>query len=593
VLSGSGAVLASRAIGAKDLVTDLVDHPGNQASRLAFAISVPGGIVVYEQFEVNPAQLTASQESSPFSELQGAVYAAPTADRSKLLFSTATHVPLTGTIDQQVLHIGADRWLLVASARQPLVGGFASKTQWIILALGLLTSFIAFAAAEILLRRRRYALALVDDRTATLRRTLTDLETARASAEAANLAKSEFLSRMSHELRTPLNAVLGFAQVLELGELTEGQQQSVTQIAKGGQHLLELINEVLDIARIETGNLSLSAEPVLVADIVDDVLDLIEPLANQRNIRCSVGDGCDAGFVLADRQRLKQVLLNLVKYNEPGGTVTISSNGDDDTVRIAVTDTGPGIPEDQHDLLFEPFERLGAELTNTEGAGVGLALSRRLTEAMNGVLAVNSTVGEGSTFWLELQRAEGPVEYHQRTTAAGPRLTSPEISTDSARRTVLYIEDNLANVKLIEHIFDHQPNIEVVAAMQGRLGIELAQQHRPALILLDLHLPDMNGEKVLTELRADSRLVHTPIFVLTADATDRQAARLVAAGATAYITKPIDVQQLLTLVNDTLVEAAAHATRRGTDRPEAPEENFPADRSGLPQPASSSTTAST
>jgi len=555
-LTGARAALARRAITAKDLVSSVTTHDGRK-TVLAFAVALPNGIVAYEEIKIDPKQLTESRGNSPFDELHAAIYVAPTADPSELLYSTSAQLPLHGTVAKQVLDIGADRWLLVTSARRSLVGSFTENIPWIVFALGIAASIAAFAAVEILLRRRAYALALVEERTATLRQTMGELDAARVHAEAANDAKSEFLSRMSHELRTPLNAVLGFGQVLELGDLTESQQQSVTQILKGGQHLLELINDVLDISRIETGNLTLSAEPVAVDDIVDDVLDLIEPLAAQQGIRCSTTRVDDEScYVLADRQRLKQILLNLlanaVKYNNTGGTVTISYDRPSDArLRIKITDTGPGIPPDRRDLLFEPFERLGAEQTPVEGAGIGLALSRRLAQAMKGVLDVDSTEGQGSTFWIELPTTEGPVERHERTTA-GRSIAPPEASPDSPRHTILYIEDNLANIKLIEQVLEYRHDIHLITAMQGRLGIELALQHQPELILLDLHLPDIGGETVLTEIRAHTDTANVPIIVMTADATERQHARLLAAGATAYLTKPIDVRQLLEIIEHNL-----------------------------------------
>ena len=277
---------------------------------------------------------------------------------------------------------------------------------------------------------------------------------------------------MSHELRTPLNAVLGFAQLLEIeSTLTADQHESVTQIVKGGRHLLELINEVLDIARIETGNLGLSAEPVLPGDVVSDVIDLVRPLAVERSISIATNLRMGDAYVLADRQRLRQVLLNLlsnaVKYNHIGGTITVECDQIDAShVRISVTDTGDGISADHHEKLFQPFERLGAEQTNIEGTGVGLALSRRLADAMGATLDFESTVGQGSTFWIELPVVEGPVERIERLTP----LTSVATGSQAPRHTVLYIEDNLANVKLIEHVFAARGNVDVVAAMQGRLG---------------------------------------------------------------------------------------------------------------------------
>ena len=370
---------------------------------------------------------------------------------------------------------------------------------------------------------------------------------------------------MSHELRTPLNAVLGFAQVLEMGDLSESERQSVTQITKGGHHLLELINDVLDISRIETGNLTLSPEPVLVDDVVDDVLDLIEPLAGQRQIRCHAIRGVDETFVLADRQRLKQVLLNLlanaVKYNQPGGTVTVSYVAPtDDRVRICVTDTGPGIPAGKQERLFEPFERLGAEQTGVEGAGIGLALSRRLAEAMDGVLDVESAEGEGSTFWIELHAAVDPIERHHTT--SNTVLVAPPSPFEEAEHTVLYVEDNLANIKLIEHVLEYRPEIHLITAIQGRMGVEIAQQHLPELILLDLHLPDISGETVLAELRTNADTATTPVIVLTADANEQLHARLIAAGATAYMTKPLDVRRLLELVDEHLTRLDAQRSSR-------------------------------
>ncbi len=563
-VTGARADLVRRAMRANDLVADIIARNERRGTTLGFAVPLPTGIVVYQEYTLQASQLTRSGTDSPFSELDGAVYVGTTAQPDRLLFSTTKD--LHGTVNRQMLKVGADQWLLETKARGSLVGSFAEAAPWVVLALGLLLSVIAFAAVDLLLRRRAYAMALVEERTAELRETMTELEAASASAAAANRAKSEFLSRMSHELRTPLNAVLGFAQVLELGDLTEAQRQAVTQILKGGEHLLALINDVLDIARIETGDLSLSAEPVCPAEIVDDVLDLVEPLAAQRGIECrAVATAGDAGstFVIADRQRLKQVLLNLVanavKYNKPGGSVVITTEQRGERLRIKITDTGPGIAADRLAMLFQPFERLGAETTNVEGAGIGLALSRRLAEAMGGTVDVESTEGAGSTFWVELGTTEGPVERHERTSPTTPLGTSPA-PDEPLRHTVLYIEDNLANVKLIEHVLDHRRDVELMTAMQGRLGITLALQHHPALILLDLHLPDVGGETVLAGLRSDPATATTPVLVLTADATDRQRKRLLAAGATEYLTKPLDVRQLLELVDEHLPRAVGSPT---------------------------------
>jgi signal transduction histidine kinase/ActR/RegA family two-component response regulator len=390
-----------------------------------------------------------------------------------------------------------------------------------------------------------------------LRKRETALRQAQEAADAANRSKSEFLSRMSHELRTPLNAVLGFGQLLELEELTAQQSEAVVHILKGGRHLLDLIDEVLDISRIETGRLPLSPEPVLVSELLRDTVDLIRPLATQRSVHL-LADGANTcqAYVFADRQRLKQILLNLlsnaVKYNRSGGTVTVSCGAPDDSrLRINVTDTGPGIGAEHLALLFLPFERLGAERTDTEGTGIGLALSRRLAEAMGGTLDVVTTLGQGSTFWVELPLVEGPVERYERLNS-GVLTAVDDVPPTGRGHTVLYIEDNLSNLELVERVLAKRHEVEVIAAMQGGLGLELARQHRPALILLDLHLPDMGGDQVLHQLRDDPATAAIPVIMVSADATPGQIQRLLAAGAIDYLTKPLDVRKLLRLLAEVL-----------------------------------------
>jgi PAS domain S-box-containing protein len=379
---------------------------------------------------------------------------------------------------------------------------------------------------------------------------------AQEAAEAANKAKSEFLSRMSHELRTPLNAVLGFGQLLELEDLDDSKRDAVQHILKAGGHLLDLINEVLDISRIEAGEMSLSPEPVLAAELVQEAADLIRPLADQRGIQLVVdGSGACNCYMFADRQRAKQVLLNLlsnaVKYNRPGGTVAVSCDQPSDTrLQISVDDTGGGIAAERLGLLFTPFERLGAEHTGEEGTGIGLALSRRLAEAMGGTLEATSTLGRGSTFTVELPRVEGPVERYERLNRDP---VSPEPASD--RRVVLHIEDNLSNATLVERVLAQRPGVEVVAAMHGRLGLELAREHQPALVLLDLHLPDMDGEHVLQRLRDDPATASIPVVIVSADVTAGQVQRLLSAGASAYLTKPIDVRDLLRHVDEAVADA--------------------------------------
>jgi signal transduction histidine kinase/CheY-like chemotaxis protein/HAMP domain-containing protein len=386
-----------------------------------------------------------------------------------------------------------------------------------------------------------------------------DLEKARQEADRANLAKSEFLSRVSHELRTPLNAILGFAQLLEMDSLNPDQRESLGHILKGGRHLLSLINEVLDISRIESGRLALSLEPVPVREVVAESLDLIAPLAAQRNIRVSGGASDSlAGFVLADRQRLTQVLLNLlsnaVKYNRPEGAVTIACERAADRLRITVSDTGPGIPPDRMARLFKPFDRLGVEQAGVEGTGLGLALSMGLVQAMGGRLAAESTPGVGSAFWVELPIAEGPKEQVERAGDAPPPV---DLAASRRAKLVLYVEDNIPNLKLIERLLAHRPEVRLLPTMQGRLGLDLARQHPPSLILLDLHLPDMQGDEFLRRLREDPDTRDIPVVVITADATPGQEERLRAAGARDYVTKPLNVKRLLALLDELLEPAAA------------------------------------
>jgi len=399
----------------------------------------------------------------------------------------------------------------------------------------------------------------LDERSASL----TDATLKLRSADLASQAKSEFLSRMSHELRTPLNAVLGFAQLLEMDHLSPEQQESVGHILKGGRHLLNLINEVLDIARIEAGRLSLSLEPISVREVVQESLDLIRPIAANVNVQLNTAaDSIPEAYVMADRSRLKQVLLNLLsnaaKYNHQGGAVTLTCEMlPQHRLRIRVSDTGPGIPPDKLDRLFIPFERLGAEQTAVEGTGLGLSLSKGLVEAMRGSLGVESTVGQGSTFWIDLALVEGPV---QRLARLGTSLPSPaDLVASQKARIILYIEDNLSNLKLIQRVLAQRPEVRLLPAMQGRLGLDLAREHRPDLILLDLHLPDLPGQEVLRALQETPETRQIPVVMISADATRTQIDRLLAAGARAYLTKPLDVKKFLALLDEILKE-------RGPDR---------------------------
>jgi PAS domain S-box-containing protein len=385
------------------------------------------------------------------------------------------------------------------------------------------------------------------------------LREAKEEADRANHAKSDFLSRMSHELRTPLNSILGFGQLLDRQTPTETQRPRIRYILSAGRHLLNLINEVLDISRIEAGTLQLSVEPVCLEEAIGEALDLMRPLAAERTIVLASNCSLDtATYVLADRQRLKQVLLNLlsnaVKYTAVKGCVTVSfADSGNDLTRISVRDTGAGIPVDKLARLFTPFDRLGAERSTVEGTGLGLALCQRLVHAMKGSIGVNSTLGNGSTFWLDLPHAQSPLQTLSVTRS--PSAAEPPIAEESRR--ILYIEDNFSNVTLVDQMLAERPALELMTAMQGRVGLELARQHSPDLVLLDLHLPDMPGWQVLAQLKADQLTRDIPVVVISADATSPQIKRLLSAGARAYLTKPIDIAEFFRVIEDALTPATA------------------------------------
>jgi PAS domain S-box-containing protein len=374
------------------------------------------------------------------------------------------------------------------------------------------------------------------------------LARAKEEAERANRAKSEFLSRMSHELRTPMNSILGFAQLLARGELAAQQSKSVQHILKAGRHLLHLINEVLEISRIEAGREQFSLEPVALAPVLEEVLGLVRPLAQQHGVTLHGGPWPGEAYVHADRQRLVQVLLNLlsnaIKYNHANGTVRLQAALQADRrCAIRVIDTGMGVPAHRLDELFTPFSRLGAEQSDVEGTGLGLALSRRLCEAMGGTLTLDSTTPDGSVFLVRLDAAESPL----RVFESGAHF--PAVRATYRDTALLYIEDNLANLSLVETILLARPGWRVLPALQGQLGVELAREHRPELILLDLHLPDIPGDEVLRRLRADPRTATTPIVIVSADATPTSVERLRVMGANAYLTKPLDVDEFLRVVD--------------------------------------------
>jgi protein-histidine pros-kinase len=372
------------------------------------------------------------------------------------------------------------------------------------------------------------------------------LRDAVAAAQAANEAKTLFLSRMSHELRTPLNAVLGFGQLLQRQLAGSEYAEAIGHIVKGGHHLLDLINDVLDIARIESGEMSISSEPVPVTGIVEETLQLMQPLAESADVTLLLLPGAADDYVLADRQRLRQVLLNLlsnaIKYNRPGGRVWLGWHAAGGRVAIGVRDDGPGIEPSVQDRLFTPFDRLGAEASGVDGTGIGLALTRSLTEMMGGSIAVESSREQGSTFTVTLQCTEAHAAVPQSSPGS---LDADYELADAPPATLLYIEDNAPNVRVIEHLLRLRPQWRLMHAALGSLGIELADAHEPDLVLLDLHLPDLSGREVLAAIRARPAMRHTPVVVLTADASAGLAHRIRDAGATDYLTKPLDIDRLL------------------------------------------------
>jgi len=370
-------------------------------------------------------------------------------------------------------------------------------------------------------------------------------------AESASQAKSEFLARMSHELRTPLNSIIGFSQLLDLEGLDPRQHDHVSHVLKAARHLLELIDEVLELARIETGRLPVSPEPVALADAVREAVELVAPLAGEHDIALDYDtDGLAHNeHVRADRHRLEQVLLNVltnaIKYNRPGGRVDVSFTvTNDGRIRTTISDTGIGIESERLTKLFEPFERLGAEFTEVQGTGLGLALSRGLLEAMGGTIEIHSTPGTGTTVTIELAIAQRPEDQprsdHDREQTG--------LDTTGGKHLILYIEDNLSNLTLVQRIFERHATVQLLPAMQATIGLELARQHRPDLIILDLHLPDMPGSEVLTRLKAAQPTREIPVVVLTADASKTQHTLVTQLGAADYLNKPLDVPTFLDVI---------------------------------------------
>ncbi|MDO8291497.1 MAG: ATP-binding protein [Gallionella sp.] len=389
----------------------------------------------------------------------------------------------------------------------------------------------------------------------TLQDKNTELESARFVAEKANLAKSIFLSKMSHELRTPLNAILGFAQLLEGGSPppTPAQTVRLHQIIKAGWYLLELINEILDLAVIESGKLSLSREPVSLIDVMRECQAMIEPQAQQRGIPIDFLPFDHTWFANADRTRVKQVLINLlsnaIKYNREHGTVEVKCTASPDRIRISIKDSGAGLPPEKLVQLFQPFNRLGQETGSEEGTGIGLVVTKQLVELMGGTIGMESTVGVGSEFWIELIRDVTP---HLTAGHVLPAERTPQSHEDAALRTLLYVEDNPANLMLVEQIIEGHPQVRMLSARDGNLGVALARAHLPDVILMDINLPGISGIEALNILRKDPATAHIPVVALSANAMLRDIEEGLEAGFFRYLTKPIKVNEFMNALDEAL-----------------------------------------
>jgi PAS domain S-box-containing protein len=427
------------------------------------------------------------------------------------------------------------------------------------------------AAARDITERKQFEHALQE--------TNAELESARAVAEKANLAKSEFLSSMSHELRTPLNAVLGFAQLMasDTPSPSKPQQQSIEQILQAGWYLLRLINEILDLAMIESGKVTMSQEAMSLADVLRDCQSMIEPQADKRGIRMTFPQSDELYYVHADRTRVKQVMINLlanaIKYNRDGGTVIVEcAMSGENRVRVSVTDSGAGLAQDEVTQLFQPFNRLGQATSAEEGTGIGLVVTKQLVELMGGVIGVSSNVGVGSVFWVELAASSAPALAFDSGNAPGTGGSDPVAAQPAApQRTLLYVEDNPANLALVEQLIARRGDLKLLTAVDGQLGVQLARTCQPDVILMDINLPGISGFGALEILRHDPVTAHIPVMALSANAVPRDIEKGLLAGFFRYLTKPIKVNEFMEALDIALQFAADNkppqkrAQRRNSD----------------------------
>lgn len=387
-----------------------------------------------------------------------------------------------------------------------------------------------------------------------LQETNVEMQSAKSAAEKANLAKSDFLSGMSHELRSPLNAILGFAQLMDTATPppSDLQKESITQILQAGWHLLKLINEILDLSVVESGKVSLSLEPVSLPEVLLECQTMMEAQAQQRGIVLTFPQFEQPSFVWGDQTRLKQIVINLlsnaIKYNKASGQVTVDCTAmSSDRIRISFRDTGAGLSPEKIAQLFQPFNRLGQEAGIVAGTGIGLVVTKQLVELMDGVMGVDSTVGQGSVFWAELRSTPAPELKVITSVEPAPKLAIRPI--DTPQKILLYIEDNLANMRLVERLIDRRTDIKLLKAVDGLQGIALARATLPDVILMDINLPGISGIDALKVLRGDAATAHIPVVALSANAMSRDIEVGRQLGFFRYLTKPIVVEEFMSTLD--------------------------------------------